>query len=209
MPMHPAPDFLEQDEARLRDFIAAKGFGLIIAQSPEGPVCAHAPVLLSGKVLRFHLSRGSALNGALAQDPRALCVITGPDAYISPDWYGLEDQVPTWNYVSAEISGPVQTVSDLEAATMLDDLSAVFEARLAPKPPWTRAKMNPARFDAMVARGITAYEMQVTGLTGVRKLSQNKPEAAVRGVQIALAAMGDDPGSLALAELMTPRFSEG
>jgi transcriptional regulator len=207
--MHPAPDFLEQDDVRLRGFIAAKGFGLIIAQSPEGPICTHAPVLLNDQVLRFHLSRGSALNAALAQDPRALCVITGPDAYISPDWYGLEDQVPTWNYVSAEISGTVRTLSGLDAATMLDDLSAVFEARLAPKPPWTRAKMTPARFEAMVSRGITAYEMEVTGLTGTRKLSQNKPQAAVRGVQLALASMEDDPGALALADLMKPAASEG
>jgi transcriptional regulator len=201
LPMHPASAFLETDEGRLRRLIADRGFGLIIAQGPHGPVCAHAPVLLEQSVLRFHLSSANGLNAALAQDPRALCVVTGPDAYISPDWYGLRDQVPTWNYVSAEISGAVRAVSSEDAALMLDDLSAMFEARLAPKPAWTRAKMDPARFDTMVRQGIIAYEMDVISLTGVSKLSQNKPPEAIKGVRAALS-QSDDAQARALGLMM-------
>lgn len=201
LPMHPASAFLETDEDRLRRLVADRGFGLIIAQGPNGPVCAHAPVLLEQSVLRFHLSSANGLNSALAQDPRALCVVTGPDAYISPDWYGLRDQVPTWNYVSAEIAGAVRAIRPEQAALMLDDLSAMFEARLAPKPVWTRAKMDPARFDTMVRQGIMAYEMDVTSLTGVSKLSQNKPPEAIEGVRAALS-QSDDAQARALGLMM-------
>jgi len=201
LPMHPASAFLETDEDRLRNLIAERGFGLIIAQGSNGPVCAHAPVLLEQSILRFHLSSANGLNAALALDPRALCVVTGPDAYVSPDWYGIRDQVPTWNYVSAEISGTVRAIAPEQAALMLDDLSAMFEARLAPKPVWTRAKMDPVRFDTMVRQGIIAYEMDVTNLTGVSKLSQNKPREAVEGVRTALS-QSNDPQARALGLTM-------
>ena len=201
LPMHPASAFLETDEDRLRSLVAQRGFGLITAHGPNGPVCAHAPVLLEQSILRFHLSSANGLNSALAQDPRALCVVTGPDAYISPDWYGLRDQVPTWNYVSAEIAGAVRAIRPEQAALMLDDLSAMFEKRLAPKPVWTRAKMDPARFDTMVRQGIMAYEMDVTSLTGVSKLSQNKPPEAIEGVRAALS-QSDDAQARALGLMM-------
>jgi len=209
LPMHPASAFLETDADRLRNLIAERGFGLIIAQGPNGPVCAHAPVLLEQSVLRFHLSSANGLNAALALDPRALCVVTGPDAYISPDWYGIPDQVPTWNYVSAEISGAVRAIPSEQAALMLDDLSAMFEARLAPKPVWTRAKMDPARFDTMVRQGIIAYEMDVICLTGVSKLSQNKPPEAIEGVRAALSQSGDAQAralGLMMAQHPKPQF---
>jgi transcriptional regulator len=84
---------------------------------------------------------------------------------------------------------------------MLDDLSAMFEARLAPKPVWTRAKMDPVRFDTMVRQGIIAYEMDVSSLTGVRKLSQNKPAEAIEGVRAALS-QSDDAQARALGLMM-------
>lgn len=199
--MHPASAFLDTDEDRLRNLIAERGFGLIIAQGPNGPVCAHAPVLLEQSILRFHLSSANGLNAALALDPRVLCVVTGPDAYISPDWYGIRDQVPTWNYVSAEISGSIRVISSEQATLLLDDLSATFEERLAPKPAWNRAKMDPARFDIMVRQGIIAYEMDVSRLTGVRKLSQNKPPEAIEGVRVALS-QSDDAQARALGLMM-------
>jgi transcriptional regulator len=27
-------------------------------------------------------------------------IVNGVDGYISPDWYGIDGQVPTWNYVT-------------------------------------------------------------------------------------------------------------
>ena len=84
---------------------------------------------------------------------------------------------------------------------MLDDLSTMFEERLSPKPVWTRAKMDPARFDGMVREGIIAYEMDVTSLTGVSKLSQNKPREAIEGVRSALS-QSDDAQARALGLMM-------
>jgi transcriptional regulator len=197
--MHHASAFSETDPARLAAFVAERGFA-ILTTAPEGrPVCAHAPVLLSDGRLRFHLSAMSPLTAALRDGAWVLAVVSGPDAYVSPDWYAAPDQVPTWNYVSVEAEGPVRVLPPAATARMLDDLSAHFEARLAPKAPWTRAKMTPARFEAMLG-AIVGFEIAVERLEGVWKLSQNKPAEAAR-VVAALKAR-PDAGSQAIAALM-------
>ncbi len=198
--MHPAQAFRETDAAALSAFVRERGFGLVVGADGSGVAVAHAPVLIEPGKLRFHLSRANRLVGVLAQAGRALVCVTGADAYVSPDWYGMADQVPTWNYLSAEIEGAIRILTDAETTRLLDDLSAEFEARLAPKTPWTRAKMDPARFEALL-RGIVGYELAIERLEGVRKLSQNKPDDAAAGVAEALAAL-DDPGSREIARLM-------
>jgi transcriptional regulator len=188
--MHPARAFLQTDETALEALVAAAGLALIVGAPDGRPMCAHAPVLLSQRRLRFHLSAGNPLAKALSDGTNVLAVVTGPQVYVSPDWYGIEDQVPTWNYLSAEAEGPVRRLDAAQTTQMLDDLSAAFEAGLAPKPAWTRAKMGPGRFEAMLG-GIVGFEMTVERLEGVRKLSQNKPPEARLRLADALDARGD------------------
>jgi transcriptional regulator len=187
--MYPAGAFHESDERRLGALVAARGLAVIVACGP-GPVAGHAPVLLSGRRLRFHLARANALCPLLGEERLALAVVTGADAYVSPDWYAAADQVPTWNYLSAEMEGPVRSLSRDDTAALLDDLAAHFEARLSPKAPWTRAKMSAARFETMLA-AITGFEMTVDRFEGVSKLSQNKPDAERQRVAEALLRTGD------------------
>lgn len=127
-------------------------------------------------------------------------MVTGPDAYVSPDWYAAADQVPTWNYVSVEAEGPVRVMEREETTVLLDDLAAHFEAGLAPKPAWTRAKMAPARFEAMLS-AIVGYEMRVERLIGVAKLSQNKPADEIARVSARLAERPDE-GAIQIAAKM-------
>lgn len=204
--MHPSSAFRETDEQALRDLIAERGFGLAIGAAGGRPVAAHAALLLEGRTLRFHLSRANALTPVLEAGGTALVVVSGADAYVSPDWYGLEDQVPTWNYLSVEMEGPVTPLDDQAAAVLLDDLSAHFEAKLAPKKPWTRDKMTPARFETLL-RGIRAFEMRVERFEGTTKLSQNKSPEAVEKVIEALEAAGsaDVARLMRLKPAPTPR----
>jgi len=138
---------------------------------------------------------------------RALAVVTGEDAYISPDWYGLAEQVPTWNYVSVEIEGPARVLARAETVALLDDLASRYEAQLAPKPPWTRGKMDPARFESMLA-GIVGFEMTIERLEGTTKLSQNKPAEAIARVAAELARI-DDERARAIAGRMAKLAEEG
>ncbi len=198
--MHPARAFHESDPAVLAQRVSERGFAVIIGVRDGRPLVAHAPILLEGDRLRFHLSAANPLSDALRESRWALAVITGEDAYVSPDWYETPDEVPTWNYLSVEIEGPVRVLDRPAATALLDDLAARYEADLAPKPPWTRAKIDPARFESLLS-GIVAFEMMVNRLAGVSKLSQNKPGEVVQRVAKALGEL-QDAGARAIAARM-------
>lgn len=179
--MHPNRAFAWDDRDAMLAFVDDIAFATIAA---EGPVVVHAPVLVAGPGrLRFHLSRG---NRAKLDGRRTIVSVLGPDAYISPDWYGAGDPVPTWNYVAVEAEGPVRRLDEAETIALLDALSAAHEARLAPKPVWTRDKMMPGRFETML-KAIIGYELEIEALRGTRKLGQNKTGAERLSVAAGLA----------------------
>ena len=92
--------------------------------------------------------------------------------------------------------GPLRVLDENELAQLLDTLSAAHESRLAPKPPWTRAKLTPGRFESML-KAIVGYELRIEALRGTRKLGQNKSDEERAG-----AAAGLAPLNPALAALM-------
>lgn len=178
--MHPDNRFRVENRAVLLDFLRTHPFVTIAASVGGRPFVAQTPMVirdLDGELaLDFHLSRGNLLTPHLTGGFRAVALATGLDAYISPDWYGSADQVPTWNYQSVEAEGSVAPLDDAELVALLDDLSAQEEARLLPKKPWTRDKMGPGRFETLL-RGIQGGRLFVERLEGTFKLSQNKSDA--------------------------------
>lgn len=192
--MHPNRAFAWESREAMLAMVSEVAFCTIFV---DGPFVVHAPVLVAPPDrIRFHVAKGNraapALDGA-----RALLSCLGPDAYISPDWYGTPDQVGTWNYRAVEAEGPLRRLDEAELTDLLDALSADHEARLTPKPPWTRAKMSPGRFEAMKA--IVGFEMSVEALRGTDKRGQHKRPAEREG-----AAAGLAPFHPALAALMRP-----
>ncbi len=196
--MHPNPAFRPKDEELAALLVREIGFAAVFLTTPDGPRVAHAPVLLApdDRTLRFHLARGNALTKHL-DGATALAVVQGPDAYVSPADYGDDAQVPTWNYVTVEMEGRARQTSRDALITLLDDVSAAHEGRIAADPPWTRAKMDPPQFSRMVD-AIIGFEIDVAAWRTTLKLSQNKPTAMAGRVRDALAARGHG----ALAELM-------
>ena len=195
--MHPDRRFAWLDEEAMFAFIAERAFCTIFSARGESPAIFHVPVEVTGPDrLRFHVSRanrGSAgLDGA-----RILLSCAGPDAYVSPDWYGTDDQVPTWNYVAVEAEGRLRRLTEEELSDLLDRLSDDHEARLAPKSPWARSKMSAGRFEKML-KAIVGYELEVEAVRGTRKLGQNKSAGEIAG---AIAGL-EGAGHKEIAELM-------
>jgi len=189
--MHPTATFAWTDTADLRAFVAARAFAHIFAQTPEGPMVAHAPVTLTAAGdLRFHLARGNRLVPHL-DGLSALVSVTDDDAYVSPDWYARLDQVPTWLYRAVEADGVVSRLDQSGLVAQLDALSAAMEEPLFPKPAWTRGKMTPGKFDGMLP-GIVGFELKVTALRGTLKMNQHKPADDIASLAAALRAQGRD-----------------
>ena len=188
--MHPNQAFRWEDRETMRRLVAEIGFGALFAATPDGPRVAHVPAVWDGEDrLLFHLARGNGLTRHLA-GATALFTVLGPDGYVSPDWYGLDhNQVPTWNYLAVELEGPVEALDRAGLIAQIDALAAAQEARLAPKPAWTRDKMDATALDALL-RGITGFAMTVRAWRGTAKLGQNKPDAARLAAADAIAAAG-------------------
>jgi transcriptional regulator len=91
----------------------------------------------------------------------------------------------------------VRTLDSDELVRLVDDLSTGQEARLAPKIPWTRAKMSPGRFEGLL-KAIAGFEMQIAAWRGTAKIDQDKPAEVRTRIADALA----DRGERGMAELM-------
>lgn len=175
--MHPNPAFRQADAARNIAFVRAQGFGLLAVATGDAPLISHIPFLLSedGTRAEFHLVRSNPIARLMSDPLPARLAVQGPHSYVSPDWYGVEDQVPTWNYVAVHLVGEVRLQSQERMRDLLDRQSAGFEARLAPKPEWRAEKMTPEVLGRMM-RQIVPCEMRVDEIAGTWKLGQNKPE---------------------------------
>lgn len=195
--MHPNAAFRWTDRNAMRAFAEATGFGMLFLTTPDGPRVAHLPfVFLDDDRLAFHLARGNAVTKYL-DGAKALFVINGPHGYISPDYYGIDDQVPTWNYVALELEGVARRMDEAALIAQADALSLTNERRLAPKPVWTRNKMQDGLFDKMLG-GIVGFEFVLTEWRSTLKLAQNKPEP----VRLAAADGVEAAGNATLADLM-------
>ena len=181
--MHPSPQFRKKSRQTNLSWANDRGFG-VLALNPgdaSSPLLSHIPFLLAddGNFAHAHLSRANPILDILTQGEQpAVLAVSGPDGYISPDWYETDPgQVPTWNYVAVHMRGrlrrrPVEVLRD-----HLEALSAKFEQRLLPKPPWRIDKVPERQLDALM-RAIRPIELEIEAVDGTWKLNQNKPDAA-------------------------------
>ena len=177
--MHPNPAFRQEPLDRNVAFARARGFGILSVNGPEGPLAAHVPFLLNddASFAELHLARSNPIVRAGLPLP-ALLAVAGPDAYISPDWYGpheqVPDQVPTWNYVAVHLRGTLEALPEDALRPHVDALSAEHESRITDKRPWISAKMTEGAMPRMM-RMILPFRFHVTSIDGTWKLNQNKP----------------------------------
>lgn len=175
--MHPNSVFHTQSEAENLAFARERGFGVLAVPGEGAPMLAHVPFVLApdGKSADLHLMRANPITRALAEPQPARIAVSGPDSYVSPDWYGVEGQVPTWNYVAVHLTGTLERLPDEALRDVLDRISAQFEARLAPKAPWRADKMDAGSLGRMM-RMIVPFRLNLTGVDGTWKLAQNKSD---------------------------------
>lgn len=201
--MHPNPVFHDADTHQNLAFARERGFGVLVAVAQGAPMLSHVPFLLSddGALVELHLVRSNPIARALKEPLRVKIAVSGPDSYISPDWYGVVDQVPTWNYVAVHLTGVLELSPQEELHDLLDRQSAVYEDRLLPKAPWKTAKMTPEVMEKMM-RMIVPCRMRVTGVEGTWKLGQNKPDTVRVAAAEQAAGYGFGSEADVLAALM-------
>lgn len=200
--MHPNPAFRTEETQRNIDFARERAFGTLAINGEDGPVTSHIPFLLEqgGHEAELHLVRSNPI-ARIDAPTKAVVTVMGPDSYISPDWYEVPDQVPTWNYVAVRLRGVLHPMPQDDLHPMLDRLSAHFETLLLPKTPWTTDKMGEGVMDKMM-RMILPFRFEVTGIEGTWKLNQNKPDEVRERAAKQVAAYGQGLEIQTLAALM-------
>ena len=201
--MHPNPVFRSTNTDHSLAFARERSFGTLAINADPTPLFAHVPFLLSDDATHadLHLVRSNPIVRILQAPQKAVIAVTGADAYISPDWYGVKDQVPTWNYTAVHLRGELSLRPPEELRSHLDALAAYFEARLLPKPPWTNDKVTPDAFARML-RMIVPVRLTLDSIDGTWKLGQNKGKDARAGAADGLEAAGFGCEHLELARLM-------
>ena len=206
--MYTPAGFARTDIAALHEFIEQHSFGLLVTSRGCGdeaaPEASHLPFLLdrdqgrNGRLIG-HFARA---NGQWrdANGRRALTVFSGPHAYISPTWYGVQNSVPTWNYVAVHATGTLRLIEDRDRLIkLLHQTVNVFEA--SRQPAWSLETPEP-EFVERLLEAIVGFEIEIELLEGKWKLSQNhdadRREAVVHGLQATGRA-----GDLEIAELMS------
>lgn len=202
--MHPNPIFRREAEARNLDYARERGFGcLTVGNGDAAPLVAQVPFLLAaeGGLAELHLVRSNPIARLCTAPLAARIAVSGPDSYVSPDWYDVADQVPTWNYVAVELTGRLSPLPQEALWDLLNRQSALFEERLRPKRPWTTDKMSPGVMDKMM-RMIQPFRFEVETVEGTWKLGQNKPGEVRARAADGVAAYGQGQELALLAALM-------
>jgi transcriptional regulator len=196
--MYQPPFFREQDPENLFALVEAHGFGLLVSNGAEGPRVTHIPFLLDrfrgeAGVLHSHMARANDHWKSLSDGDRVLAVFPGPHAYVTPQWYREEPDVPTWNYRAAHVHGRFRHVTDAEAVRRhLEALVAHHEARY-PGTPLSLGAMDAAMV-AGFQKQLAAFEIDIERIEGAAKLSQDKLPADRARIAAGLASRdsGDD-----------------
>ena len=185
-------------------------FGAIITIGPSGIMVSHVPMLLDPSRGRLgtlfgHLAKGNSQWRDSSVGGEGVATFMGPDAYVSPNWYPTKlvngEQVPTWNYIEVQVRGPVAFFDDpKKLMAVVADLSDHHEADS--QDPW-RVSDAPTEYVGRQLKSIVGFEMQISGIEGKWKLSQNKTKEDRDGVKLGLAKRNRPGDTLVSREMQT------
>lgn len=205
--------FQETDPATLHALVRAHPLATWIVQHQGELLVNHIPMLLDTDrgehgTLVGHVARANPVWQALAAGAASVAVFTGPQAYVSPNWYPSKHAhgkaVPTWNYAVVHAHGVPQAFDDPQRVLdLVTRLTQVHEAGQAL--PW-QVSDAPADYIANLLKAIIAVEIPVQRWVGKWKVSQNRPAADQQGVVAGLNAQGGEVARMAaLVQQKLPR----
>ncbi|GAA5029783.1 FMN-binding negative transcriptional regulator [Microbacterium fluvii] len=182
--MRQNPSFALTDTAELRRLIARNPWVTLVSHTDDGLVASHYAVLLDDErddlTIVGHVGKPDDLIHGLGER-ELMVVVQGPHGYISPGWYGDVASVPTWNFVSAHLTGVPEILSPEENLRVLDRLVAHFEGGM-PQPRLMWERPNDEDYVRRLERGTVGFRLTPSTVVAKRKLSQNKTDEVVETV---------------------------
>lgn len=197
--------FKAGEDKEVMAFMRAHPFVIVCGIDALGiPVATHVPVLLEerdGKIfLLGHFMRRQEHSTAFEQNPAALVIFSGSRGYVSASWYADQQKAGTWNYQAVHAGGNIKFLGDQGLYDLLVKLTRHFEGR--EDSPALVNKM-PEEYLRQNMKAIIGFEIEVTRLEHVFKLSQNRQQHDYE--QVVQHLKLGDPDSQELAAVMDAR----
>jgi transcriptional regulator len=192
--MYNYPHYKEKDPARVRAFMEAHPFALLLAADPTGRVEAtQVPVLVEERggrlFLSGHVARRSDHQKAFDRAREVLVIFSGAHTYVSGTWYSNPQQASTWNYIAVHARGPLRWTTEEELAQLLQRLSLHFENGNTGSS--TVLSNLPEAYREKLLKAIVGFEVEVEEWDNVYKLSQNRDAESYASI-VAQLKKGDD-----------------
>jgi len=178
--MYSYPHYKEQDREKVIEFMRDHPFVTLIGCDNKGRIEAtQIPVLIEEKedklFIRGHIAKKSNHHQAFEENPNVLALFTGAHTYVSGSWYaGNPQQASTWNYISVHARGQIKFLDENSLIGLLKKLSLHFEKGDLQSS--TIYQNLPVEYKEKLIKAIVAFEIEVTELDNVYKLSQNRDE---------------------------------
>lgn len=191
--------FKEKDIALVKQFMQSNSFALLTGCDADNhPVATQVPLLLeerAGKLfLLGHIQRKTDHHLAFEQNPNVLAVFTGPQTYVSASWYSNPQVASTWNYIAVHAKGPMQFLGEAALLNILTRTTALYENNANSA---ALVEKMPVEYVSKMMKAIVAFEIEITHLDNVFKLSQNRDKETYANIVDKLQAQGGQAADLA------------
>lgn len=177
--------FKAKDQQSIFDFMQANPFVTICGVDANGlPIAAQIPVLIKQvgdeMIISGHLMRKQDHTNAFEINANALVIFSAPSAFVSASWYTSKGQASTWNYQTVHAIGKMEMQDEQHLHALLVELTEKFESD--PDAPSQVKNLDPMYMHQHI-KAIVSFELKVTALKHVFKLSQNRDEASHQNIQ--------------------------
>jgi transcriptional regulator len=193
--------YKNESQEEIKKFLQENSFGILINQT-NGKLCAtHIPLELEtneegNEILYGHISKENPQWNGFLNNDQVLAVFSGPHSYISSSWYDHEN-VPTWNYIAVHVYGKIKII---EGEAVIESLKKLVDK-------YEQHSENPVRIEdlskktMLQARGIVAFEIEITEIQATKKMSQNRDDKNLKNI-ISELEKTEDFQSIAVANEM-------
>ena len=201
--MYNLPYYKEKNPAVIKEFIDQHPFAFLTGCDSENkPVATQVPVFIEEqngrKILRGHIMRNTDHHKAFLHNKNVLVVFTGNHTYVSGTWYSDPHIASTWNYMSVHIKGIIRFLDDAGLEDVLRKTTLHFENYNQQST--TIFDNLPIEFKQKVMHAIVAFEIEVTDMDNVFKLSQDRDAESYHNIKEKLKQQDED-GKVIAAEM--------
>ena len=203
--MYNIPYFKADNYKEVLAFMQAHPFiTLCGCNAGNNPVATHIPVIINERedkiFLQAHIMRRQKHTAAFAHNPNVLAIFSGVHTYVSASWYEKKNIASTWNYQAVHAKGILHLKDENFLHALLTKLTEKFENN--ERSPSLVSKMDKGYVQELM-KAIIAFEIEITAIEHVFKLSQNRDEKSYENIIQHL--QGGDEDAKAIAEIMKER----